>query len=633
MEIIGSIKFRVRRTKDKIQNGNLEIIRKKDIVFWFALFSSIFLCGYVLVRAYALGFTHDEGITYTIVKFSSGWKDTANNHLLNTWLMNICSKIFGDSELSLRLPNLLSYPFYLFFSFLISKKINNQFLAITSFILLNFNPFVLEFFSLARGYGISLSLMLGCIYFFLEYAQAKEKSNRMLYLAFILCGLSVLANLIILNFYLTILIVVPLIELYKYNNSVLTSSIEIITPLKKFISNNKTWFLLNIVFIAFVLKRLFMLKNSGELYFGDKQNIWASTFKSIISGSLYSIDYGILIFNVISLFFLLTIILSVFLLLFDLIKNKTFQISSIFYLITLLSILFPILQNIFLGTPFPTQRTAVMYIPLFAISFIFCLNEFIILFKKPAQILISSLAILISFFSIYHCVKAMNLSKTYTFFEDCNTKEMMRDLYFDYNRDHQYEPVSIGINWLFEHSINYYKSTKQMDWLEPATRDGMSNKMYEYYYCHAWEKESIPEHDKLTIIKNYPETQTILVRRQNYRYLLLSKVVNFDSLPGKTPYGEFSMKFDSIPANSEIVLKIRPKSLITKDMKAFVIFFGAENWQEKLIFHEEIHGDQEIVLDRGSLKSLISPVLVYRNWQVNPTIPPIEIEIKIFKKI
>jgi len=48
-----------------------------------------------------------------ITQIQPKWGNTANNHLLNTALMQLCSTLFGNSELSLRLPNVLAHAVYL----------------------------------------------------------------------------------------------------------------------------------------------------------------------------------------------------------------------------------------------------------------------------------------------------------------------------------------------------------------------------------------------------------------------------------------------------------------------------------------------------------------------------------------
>src|ERR1035437_8739212 len=75
----------------------------------------ILLFSYTLYRAWHLAFTHDESLSFNLYIHAS-FNDviamkvpTANNHILNTLLMQLCYHLFGDYELSLRAPNLLSH--------------------------------------------------------------------------------------------------------------------------------------------------------------------------------------------------------------------------------------------------------------------------------------------------------------------------------------------------------------------------------------------------------------------------------------------------------------------------------------------------------------------------------------------
>ena len=76
----------------------------------------------------------------------------ANNHLLNTLLIYPFSLL--DLSSFLRLPNILSGVFYIFISLKLSEHSNKN----TYFQHINLCPYLIEFFSIARGYGISTFL-------------------------------------------------------------------------------------------------------------------------------------------------------------------------------------------------------------------------------------------------------------------------------------------------------------------------------------------------------------------------------------------------------------------------------------------------------------------------------------------
>ena len=71
----------------------------------------LLLFGYTVLRAVSVSFSWDESWTYVHhVSKDMG----ANFHLLNVWLMWFSSKIFGDGQLALRLPNLAAQLLYLY---------------------------------------------------------------------------------------------------------------------------------------------------------------------------------------------------------------------------------------------------------------------------------------------------------------------------------------------------------------------------------------------------------------------------------------------------------------------------------------------------------------------------------------
>src|SRR4030088_2311217 len=83
-----------------------------------SLWIAVGACAVALVctsayRAAVLPMSHDESVSYAIFNGEGYWASTANNHLLNTYLMRLCARVFGSSEFPLRLPNVTAQIFYL----------------------------------------------------------------------------------------------------------------------------------------------------------------------------------------------------------------------------------------------------------------------------------------------------------------------------------------------------------------------------------------------------------------------------------------------------------------------------------------------------------------------------------------
>jgi hypothetical protein len=163
------------------------------------------LFTYVIVRAYLLSITIDEAYSYlffvqkSVNHFNLA---SANNHLLNTFLVKNCVRIFGLSELTIRLPNVLAHLLFLVYSAKLFNKFSSKTLTIFAFLIININPFVLDFFSLSRGYGLSLGLMMGSIYF--GYRFIHQKRNYIsAFISEIFGCAALFANFILLIYFLS----------------------------------------------------------------------------------------------------------------------------------------------------------------------------------------------------------------------------------------------------------------------------------------------------------------------------------------------------------------------------------------------------------------------------------------------
>ncbi|MBK7441247.1 MAG: hypothetical protein IPI65_06875 [Bacteroidetes bacterium] len=94
---------------------------------------------------------------------------------------------------TVRLTNLLAFVLYFFVSVELLKKIRNEFwFVLCGIFILVCNPYLLDFFALARGYGLSIGLMVLSIYKFYQYLT--QKNIHHLTYTYISAALAVLAN-------------------------------------------------------------------------------------------------------------------------------------------------------------------------------------------------------------------------------------------------------------------------------------------------------------------------------------------------------------------------------------------------------------------------------------------------------
>src|SRR5437773_10027081 len=100
--------------------------------------------GYVVVRAARLSFTHDESLTFIysvqpavplwVVLTNDRARVPPNNHLLNSLLMRLSSSVFGATEFSLRLPNVIAYVLFVLCSFLLIRRFRSSFVGFCTFL-------------------------------------------------------------------------------------------------------------------------------------------------------------------------------------------------------------------------------------------------------------------------------------------------------------------------------------------------------------------------------------------------------------------------------------------------------------------------------------------------------------------
>ena len=91
--------------------------------------SATLLFFVVAFRSYFVPFNHDEAATFFMYIQSGKYMPfysqvDANNHVLNSFLGNICFHLFGSSPFSLRLPNLLGFVVLIFGTYKLSQQLN-----------------------------------------------------------------------------------------------------------------------------------------------------------------------------------------------------------------------------------------------------------------------------------------------------------------------------------------------------------------------------------------------------------------------------------------------------------------------------------------------------------------------------
>ena len=173
----------------------------------FGEYSLIFLALIVLiwaiVRACHQSITMDEAMTYRAFvskTLPEQWTPHSNNHILNSLLMRLSILLFGLSQLTVRLPALLGTAIYITSCYYLCRSITEHLaIRIIVFICLTFNPFIADYYAVARGYSLAIGLLTCAVAVIARShlsrnATSSPSPEHNLMLASALLGLSFVAN-------------------------------------------------------------------------------------------------------------------------------------------------------------------------------------------------------------------------------------------------------------------------------------------------------------------------------------------------------------------------------------------------------------------------------------------------------
>ena len=470
-----------------------------------------------------MSFVFDEVVSFQLTKYFE-WTslgDHSNNHYLNTALMKLSKALFGNSELALRLPNVLAFILYLTYAAKIGGLFNKR-IRLYFLILLTAMPFLLDFFSLARGYGLCLAFMLCGIYFLIKYIQ----NFKLTYLIItLLTGtLGVLCNFTLLNYFLPFVGTLILFIILSQNNrrSILLhlgTSITIVSP-----------------FLIILVPIMFELKANNHLYYGGRTAFFydlISSFGRCLAYGQINVLFVQILFGIV---FFISMIFS-FINLFSVKIKQRLNLKSGLSILFLLAILSPILQHLFFGTNFPVERTALTYYPLMIIAIVIGI-------KKLKQSIIIKTVRELSVLMLVLFLLSANSNSTYTYRFDSDTKKVA--LLMEESQNLGKKHISIGVSYTFNPSIHYYLQTLKLNSLEVSclttswahnmgieelnpyyygvnmeNREAFSNDdakklmadNFDYYYLHDYYLPLLIEYGyNIKVIQEYHDSNSVLFK-------------------------------------------------------------------------------------------------------------------------
>lgn len=462
---------------------------------------------YVFYRALHLSFTHDESISFFIANGNTDFAQSPNNHLLNTGLMRVFGSVFGHSELSLRLPNILAFIVYCISGLVIIKNLKKPEASVFLLAILVLNSFMFEFFGLARGYGLAMGMLMLSFSFLFKLdiqALSLRKFTIFLLLTLLFSQLALYANFNALNIHLALLPVLTFIVIQFAK--------------KKVDGQNKrnviifflAVFLLDLAALIPAIKRLKFMEGINELaVFGNHNGLLETTIKSLITSFYFHqqdspIAFTVIYWSVISIF---TISCIVF------VRNlyrKDFNNFTRIFFVFCLFLLAPVMQEVIFNIPYPYSRTAILYFPIFSLVLIFLYSELFSMSKNILlKVILMTLLVGVSSFAVYAAYTKRNFTNTSEWSYDKHDKEMLELIEKDRLLCKNPDSVTISNHWIFTPVINFYRVTHNYTWLKPVIKEDY--KMADYYICNNSEIDKIPG-DSLQLIKSFDDISVSLYK-------------------------------------------------------------------------------------------------------------------------
>lgn len=472
------------------------------------------ILAFLIIKSLKMQITCDESYTVEILSKVAVWdlvsykSSYTNNHVLNTLLVKFLFWVFNSFDHSLaRVPNIAAFVVYFYYCFRFSQRyISSNWIGFMFIAVLCCNPYLLDFFALIRGYGLSIGLMMASIYFAARFTL--DNHTKSLIISLLFSVLSVYAQFATLHFYLGLnaLIAFYLIESYVQNRK-----------------KNDLFYGFGMQFLGALLLTLLIymplkaiLKDNQIAYYGT-DGFWENTLVSVIKNSLYSTQY-FKADQTIPIFKYLTLVLfclSAAFVVYNLIKKtgakseKTYP--SVFATILFLSTAFSVVAQFhLLGNQYVIDRTALFFYPLLAML----MPIVPLFFGHKRQGVSTFIAFLFIVFSVNHIKRSNQLTSYREWWYDVHTYEIMDMMQQEYNKSDPKQPIKFTTYWFFCPSFTYHQAKSKANYMEKIEYHAKIDtvNVYDFYYTL---QEEVPLlKPKYDVFKEWDYGQWVLMKRK-----------------------------------------------------------------------------------------------------------------------
>ncbi|HWQ55267.1 MAG TPA: glycosyltransferase family 39 protein [Bryobacteraceae bacterium] len=400
-------------------------------------------------RAATQAITIDEAYTYNTfvergVADSVKYYD-ANNHVLHTILVKLSTAVFGVSELTVRLPSVLGGALYLTAVWrLCSYAFGGGWMMLLAVAMLGLNPFVLDYLSIARGYGLGLAFLLLAMDQLTRYFGDLRRGR--LYGAGVALGLAVASQLVFL---------VP-------GAGLATAFAAIV--LRRARSRASVWMLVDHFAIPGIVTAFVILVVPlsraivGHYYYGAvslSQAVWSLVAASFTPWAL-SVD---LWWFIAALALLVAASGAAFVLVLRRAERPGGgeAVAALAGGTMVFSLAALVAAHHAAGVLYPLERTGIYWVPLFVLA------GFGLARRRGARAVVA----VVSLLCVVQFAQLFRVSYYRPWMGDAGVQRIVAALRA---RERGARGVRVSGSWEFEPALNFYRRMYRLEWMEPAVR-------------------------------------------------------------------------------------------------------------------------------------------------------------------
>lgn len=464
---------------------------------------------FCIYRAKTQGLTVDEAWVFKL--FVNKPLDTmakeydACNHVLHTLLTKLFRGQWGTSELSLRISSLIGALVYLTAIERLTHRLIGGFLGFLTAGALALNPLVLDFLVASRGYGLGLGLWMWALASAMSWAVEGLRTGALVR-AGILSGLAIAANLTLIVPTVALGFVLMLMALRRGVRNALSTVENYLVPA---------------TVIGFLVLVVPLQKAEASHFYMGEKTLRRSVISLVGSGIKVhhrwpgpdpDVTVSFIADFLIPLFAILLAI-GLALAAGKIIRTPQWPWRlAPFSLVAgtfLASALLLIAVHLIKGVPYPLGRSGLYLIPVFTLALILACKAAVDAGWRRLQVP----AVLLAAVLTLHYAGQIEPRYFINWAFDASTPRLLRVMQEDVSRNLPGRQVKIGIHWMFEHTVDYYRFRRAMTWMEQPVKERLDSVPLDYYLLFGRDS-SLVDKLHLKVLEQDPLSGAVLARRQ-----------------------------------------------------------------------------------------------------------------------